>query len=54
MRTGSIDETAHTASRFHYLVVEVAGDAVDVQARDAAGLSFDSVRWTRRSALATR
>jgi hypothetical protein len=44
---GSIPETKTSASRYHYLVVDVAGDSVDVQAKDPAGQTFDEARWTR-------
>jgi acid phosphatase type 7 len=44
---GLIYETRSGASRNHYLVVDVAGPAVMVEARDLAGFAFDRVEWTR-------
>jgi hypothetical protein len=46
--SGAIAETARTASVHHYLVVDVAGDSVEVAAKDAAGLTFDRVILARR------
>jgi predicted phosphodiesterase len=44
VRTGTCGETVHAASIYHYVVVDVSGSEVRVQAKDPAGVTFDEVR----------
>jgi hypothetical protein len=44
---GLIYETRTGASRNHYLIVDVSGPQVMVEARDLQGFAFDRVEWTR-------